>query len=863
VKRVVVIAIFLCLVANFLIPPAGTAGASSVVFSAAGDYGTNAASWPVIRDHGGEFHLALGDFSYDTARGWCSDFKTYFNNIVIVSGNHDDGDMDAYARECPFPLGVLITGSYGYEYFFDYPAINPLIRVVMASPDVFSADIGFIRNAIVSAKESGIPWTAFGSHKVCIEPTSDKSCQIGTDLLNMLLDERVDLILQAHAHTYSRSHQLTCASPDGFIPECVADSDGHFVKGAGTVVVVQGIGGRSIRSSGWGDPDSDYFATTKGGNGCSGSIPNCPSADYGMVQYTLTETSLNAKAIFSSGEEFDPWSIGTGDPPPPQPLRAGLTVTDATPTVNQSITLTGLATGGSPSFNYGWVLGDGNNHTGRSFSYAYSQPGNYSVTLTVTDSVGATDTESIILVVSDQPPPPPPVPLTVTITVSDNAPVRGQPVTFTGTVTGGTPDYTLDWTLGDGNTHTGESFSHAYAEAGTYTVTLMAMDSEGAMDTASQDIEVSEPPPPPTPPPEAPTVVGWGGIRLDEAESATQVQKLADLGFNAYRVSFESQCGTNPKEMGPYDPSLLQSSIDVARSRDMWIVVDYHGFTDLVSDEACWLQFWQTVTMQFGGSYEKIIWEPINEPTGIDVAQLSQAYQAWIDQGRTLGDTHWVIVQNLCSFSCGFSNFSEGYPTVTDPLGKVMISLHAYMDYGTYSDRWNSATAEEVAGQFYDAMVAGSQLTGWASLNTEGGAHPLCNCAPDAVLTGSAGYSNVSFHFIQTLTRLLDQHTPRMNWMWWPAGGWTDTPGAGSFGALAPDGWGSQLSYGPVNTPVPPPPPPIPQPTLGDVNRDRIVNIDDVILVLSGFTTQNPYYDINGDGRVNINDLIIVLSRIG
>jgi predicted GH43/DUF377 family glycosyl hydrolase len=296
---------------------------ASIVFSAAGDYGTNAESWAVIGSTGSNFHLALGDFSYSSPGGWCGAFRnTAGLSPVIVSGNHDDGDIDVYAAECSFSNalpGISLTGTYASgTYYFDYPVANPLIRVIMGTAGVFSTDQTFVQSAIRSAKALGIPWTAYGSHKVCIEPTGDKSCEIGQGFLDMLFAEKIDIILQAHAHTYSRSHQLTCGNSGSFVSSCVADSDGQFTKGAGTVIVIQGIGGQSIRSSGWGDSDSNYFATTKGGDGCSGNIPNCPSSDFGTVQYTITAASLQAKAILQGNQIFDPWSISSdGSLPPP------------------------------------------------------------------------------------------------------------------------------------------------------------------------------------------------------------------------------------------------------------------------------------------------------------------------------------------------------------------------------------------------------------------------------------------------------------------------------------------------------------------------------------------------------------------
>ncbi|TMH94808.1 hypothetical protein E6H37_06630, partial [Candidatus Bathyarchaeota archaeon] len=88
------------------------------------------------------------------------------------------------------------------------------------------------------------------------------------------------------------------------------------------------------------------------------------------------------------------------------------------------------------------------------------------------------------------------------------------------------------------------------------------------------------------------------------------------------------------------------------------------GSNDLTNSTgvSCWLQYWSPIVQQFTNTYNRIIWEPINEPVmtnNTDVASLSNAYQQWINQARGLGDTHWIVVQNLCSSNCGFSNLAD------------------------------------------------------------------------------------------------------------------------------------------------------------------------------------------------------------
>ena len=344
-----------------------------------------------------------------------------------------------------------------------------------------------------------------------------------------------------------------------------------------------------------------------------------------------------------------------------------------------------------------------------------------------------------------------------------------------------------------------------------------------------------------------PVMIGWGGLRLDSATTTCSsvcyhnttyvpsnvfsgqnqsdmerlVVRMKAIGLNTIRVSFAPFCTTpsGDRDDSPYSFSDAQNVIKIANYYNFWIALRYDGNDDISTATTCWLNYWQPIVQQLGPLYSQIVWEPINEPNAT-VTALSSTYQQWINMTRKAGDQHFVVVENQCSNKCPYSDLSQGYPTVTDPLGKVMISLHNYMSYP--SSNWDIPAAILHAQQDYQAVLKGEQITGWYALDTEGGPDPqvpTCNgptgttsgCPPDDILPGSAGYANVSLAFIQTLTQLFDSHNPRIDWIWWPAGTWTDTPCAGTYGALQPAycpggtgysggvGWGNLLNYMPVD----------------------------------------------------------------
>ena len=169
--------------------------------------------------------------------------------------------------------------------------------------------------------------------------------------------------------------------------------------------------------------------------------------------------------------------------------------------------------------------------------------------------------------------------------------------------------------------------------------------------------------------------------------------------------------------MGNYSQAQLERAVKIAEYFNLWILVDYHGFADFANTTLtdCWLNFWfgpntasgpTGVVGAFMHDYTRIIWEPLNEPdsstfavsaTGwcksnplqCELNKTSYAaaqYQSWLDLARRMGDTHWVVVQNLCSWGCSMdrSHWYLEYPNVNDTQRRVFESLHTYLYYPAY-----------------------------------------------------------------------------------------------------------------------------------------------------------------------------------
>jgi PKD repeat protein len=523
-------------------------------------------------------------------------------------------------------------------------------------------------------------------------------------------------------------------------------------------------------------------------------------------------------------------------------LTASFTFVPTQPLSSQAVAFTGMATGGVSPYSYSWNFGDGNSEVGQTSSHTYGASSTFTVSLDVTDSLKTSVMTSQFITVSSQPQ------LTASFTISPAILTINSTVTLTGAAVNGISPYSFAWNFGDNSKASGATVIHTYRVVGAFIVSLNVTDNTGFMARTSQSITVLQTSSGGGGGGPRPLVIGWGGISLNEVsrfasgnppsqafpgQQASDMESVVILaeakGMNGIRVSWDPTCTISPSLIDAnYTATQLSTAIQIAGFYHFWIILDYHGYTDpfTAATSACWLSFWAGVTNQFKNSYSQIIWEPENEPkygfTGSAcsgatacVPYLSNEYQMFINQTRAQGDTHWIIVENICSFGCGLDANGDGsllgavngYPTVADPAGHIFISMHSYLNNPA---SWTYSDADAYAQGYYDTVLAGISKTGRPALNTEGGASPYQGSGgPTDILTGSAGYNNITLRFIQTLTNLYDSAPARIGYAWWTAGDWTNTPGAGSLGAMqcnsTPKGWGCLLQNKPV-VEIPPPP---------------------------------------------------------
>ena len=288
------------------------------------------ASLQALAASGADFFLALGDMSYDDIKpeaAWCAYIKDHLGETYpfqLLVGNHEEfptgpnGFIDNFAACLPDRLSV--TGSYAHRYYFDYPASAPLARFILIDPDLNRSgakaqyckggetdNCGWLQARIDEAKQQGL-WTIVGMHKNCLT-MGVKSCEIGADLLNLLIDLKVDLVLQGHDHGYQRSKQLSLTAgcllvqTDAYNANCVADdgSDGLYKRDMGLVFAITAVMGRTPYPANPFDTDAPYFAAWM-----EASAPS-----NGFLQFTVTKDQIDAQFIAGAGTFADHFTIGT------------------------------------------------------------------------------------------------------------------------------------------------------------------------------------------------------------------------------------------------------------------------------------------------------------------------------------------------------------------------------------------------------------------------------------------------------------------------------------------------------------------------------------------------------------------------
>lgn len=245
--------------------------------------------------------LIVGDLAYADTAGIESQYCAWVKARVaggaqILPGNHEaqngDGAFAAYAACLPDLWAS--SGSYAQGHWY---ADRGSMRLIAVSPQIAlpsgtrtyaagTPELAQVAAWIDAAKAAG-KWVVVAMHMPCLT-VGVHGCASSSALTDLLIQRRVDLVLSGHDHNYSRSHQLTGTA---YAP-VVADRDGAFSAGAGTVFVTVGAGGHNARTVA--SPLPAWAATASGTNSPGGIA-------FGHLEITATATTLTARYVADAG----------------------------------------------------------------------------------------------------------------------------------------------------------------------------------------------------------------------------------------------------------------------------------------------------------------------------------------------------------------------------------------------------------------------------------------------------------------------------------------------------------------------------------------------------------------------------------
>jgi PKD repeat protein len=138
---------------------------------------------------------------------------------------------------------------------------------------------------------------------------------------------------------------------------------------------------------------------------------------------------------------------------------------------------TSFLNGSLYAHSYAWNFGDGNGSTLKEPTHVYGSAGNYNVKLVATNNNGCVDSTTATAIVHALPVP--------NFTISNSC--VSKDIVFNNTTTGAV---SFAWNLGDGSSSATKSPVYQYANAGTYTISLLATSGFGCKNSITKTVDI-------------------------------------------------------------------------------------------------------------------------------------------------------------------------------------------------------------------------------------------------------------------------------------------------------------------------------------------------------------------------------------
>lgn len=411
----------------------------------------------------------------------------------ISQGNSDYSDTYVMAPNITVVKIANVSRAYAdtqvhYTIYFNNTGMD---NATVYMNDMFPSEIQYDSDS--NATEGGIKTGAFnwtftnvtpGTHYFVINGTINASTPIGSVIINSVWVPYNDSSNYIIINTGSYYEILVIGPPDRL--NVSANPQQLPADGSSTSLVTAWVND----SIGNGVPGLNVTIEIQAGSGSmQGAVQDLGDGRYTRIY--LAGTTLGTVQIDANCDEAATqkmWStlIELTNTPPTASISADqevLTLETVHFSASGSTDLEGTIV------SYQWDFGDGDVDAGETVTHEYLDDGVYTVTLTVTDNHGATDTETFVITVLNRAPVPDIAPVAVSQTLEDILFDASGSYDMDGTIA------TYSWDFGDGETGSGETATHQYADDGSYPVTLTLTDDDSASASASINVEVLNRPP--------------------------------------------------------------------------------------------------------------------------------------------------------------------------------------------------------------------------------------------------------------------------------------------------------------------------------------------------------------------------------
>jgi hypothetical protein len=266
-------------------------------FVAAGDWGCTSNTDATVNNMIGknpEHVLGLGDYSYSsTGNCWFNKIAPLQSITKIAIGNHEDDSNEGFS-------GYMNHFGLSQTYY-SYNIQNTHLLVIDTDRNSFSSgssQYNFVLSDLQAASQNpNIDWIVVYLHKMMYTSPSEESAF--TTLRNtyhpIFQQYGVDIVLQAHQHTYQRTFPIKYNPNSPSNPTIVSANTNDYTDTDGQIFAIVGTGGQNF------DPLS----------GKASYVVSQQNTKFGMLDIVIKNNGvkLEGKYYTNDGALFDQFSI--------------------------------------------------------------------------------------------------------------------------------------------------------------------------------------------------------------------------------------------------------------------------------------------------------------------------------------------------------------------------------------------------------------------------------------------------------------------------------------------------------------------------------------------------------------------------